>query len=266
MSTQAADFEVLPESRRADGTVRPEVRRKKGYVPPEEQTKFRETLLDEPGSGVVPGSDMTGAEQPRGVNTSKTAQKNQRRNAKRKEEQSQQGSAVVAPSGERVAKDGAENDGAVVEAGATAQRDVTKKGTDAVATNAVATNGSANVAAAESAPSELEKKLKALRKRLRQIEDLAEKQANGTVLNADQKSKIASKADISAEVAKWETLGDVDIQKKIKGLKKKVRQIQEYEERQAKGETLNADQLGKVESKTAVTDELAVVESLMAAL
>jgi hypothetical protein len=40
-------------------------------------------------------------------------------------------------------------------------------------------------------------------------------------------------------VARWEALGDVDVGKRIKNLKKKVRQIEELENRAKAGEELN---------------------------
>lgn len=254
MSTQASEFEVQPESRRPDGSLRPEVRRKKGYVPPEEADKFRETKLDT-SNDPVPGSDGSA---PVAAAASKTAAKNQRRNAKRKEEQK-----LAAPA-EQGAKEGAKTNGApVVEAAAAVSEPAAP--TEAAAAPKRDKGSKAAEPAAEPV-SELEKKLKALRKRLRQIEDLAEKQASGTVLNADQQAKVASKGEIAAEIGKWETLGDVDIQKKIKGLKKKMGQIEDLEKRQQSGEALNADQLGKVEGKSKLVDELAVVEALLAKL
>ena len=48
-----------------------------------------------------------------------------------------------------------------------------------------------------------------------------------------------SPADPAAEVAKWEALGDVDITKKVKNLKKKLRQIEELEAKAKTGEPLN---------------------------
>jgi len=43
----------------------------------------------------------------------------------------------------------------------------------------------------------------------------------------------------AAEVAKWELVGDVDIGKKVKNLKKKIRQIEDLEARAKSGEELN---------------------------
>ena len=52
-------------------------------------------------------------------------------------------------------------------------------------------------------------------------------------------------------MAKWESLGEMDVGKKVKGLKKKLRQIEELEEKKAAGSELNADQQGKVRRRDA---------------
>ena len=44
----------------------------------------------------------------------------------------------------------------------------------------------------------------------------------------------------SGEISKWESLGEGDIGKKVKNLKKKLRQIEELEEKKAGGSELNA--------------------------
>ena len=43
----------------------------------------------------------------------------------------------------------------------------------------------------------------------------AKAKEDGVTLNADQLSKIAAKADVEAEIEKWESLGDMDLGKKI---------------------------------------------------
>jgi len=112
-------------------------------------------------------------------------------------------------------------------------------------------------------PSEVEKKVKALKKKLRQIDDLEEKKAAGATMNAEQNAKIAARADIDAEIAKWESLGEIDVGKKVKALKKKLRQIEELEEKKAAGVELNADQQGKVQAKPELVDEIKLLESLV---
>jgi uncharacterized protein with WD repeat len=118
----------------------------------------------------------------------------------------------------------------------------------------------------EKEPNEVEKKVRALRKKLRAVDDLIAKQASGAELNADQLSKVAARGELLAEISRWETLGDPEeLSKEVKKLAKKLRQIEELEERATKGETLNADQLGKVAQKEKVTSEHSKLAELLGA-
>ena len=117
--------------------------------------------------------------------------------------------------------------------------------------------------AAAQGASDVEKKIKALRKRLGSICVLEAKAKEENVeLNADQLSKIEAKSEVEAEILKWETLGDVDVGKKIKNLKKKLKQIDELEQKLKSGVSLNEDQQGKVEAKEEVMEELKTLEAL----
>jgi len=111
--------------------------------------------------------------------------------------------------------------------------------------------------------SEVEKKLKNLRKRLRAIEELEAKQAEGNSLNPDQLSKIAAKGEVLAEIEKWEGLGEVDIGKRIKNIKKKMKQIDELEEKLKNGMSLNEDQQAKIDAKSSVVEELKTLEAMV---
>ncbi len=52
---------------------------------------------------------------------------------------------------------------------------------------------------------EMKRQLRAEKKRLRQITELAEKAAAGEALNADQTAKLARRAEVEALVAQLET-------------------------------------------------------------
>ena len=86
--------------------------------------------------------------------------------------------------------------------------------------------------------------------------------ASLNALNEDQLSKIEAKGEVEAEIRKWETLGDVDIGKKIKNLKKKLKQIDELEQKLKAGASLNEDQQGKIDAKAEVMEELKTLEAL----
>ena len=99
------------------------------------------------------------------------------------------------------------------------------------------------------------------------IDDLAEKAAAGAELNADQAAKVASRGEVEAEIAKWEALNDTEeLGKEVKKLNKKMRQIEELEARAKGGETLNADQEGKIAAKAKVAEELKKMEELASKL
>ena len=99
------------------------------------------------------------------------------------------------------------------------------------------------------------------------IEELEAKEKGGTALNDDQKGKVAARAEVEADIAKWEKMasGEADLAKKVKNLRKKLRQIEELEERLGEGLSLNDEQTGKIESKPKVELELQTLEALVGA-
>ena len=99
------------------------------------------------------------------------------------------------------------------------------------------------------------------------LEELEAKAKGGTALNDDQKGKVAARAEVEADIAKWEKMasGEADLAKKVKNLRKKLRQIEELEERLGEGLSLNDEQTGKIESKPKVELELQTLEALVGA-
>ena len=241
------------------------MRVKKGYVPPDEQPKYvppvvqqeskRQQQLQQP----VPGADPGNAA-PRPM-MSKAALKNEKRKAARAKEK--EGNPVEEEEIDKVAQLAAAIGMAPkVSAPVVMSKDeLTPPPPPAPQIDAAppqATN--------EKEPNEVEKKVRALRKKLRAVDDLIAKQASGAELNADQLSKVAARGELLAEISRWETLGDPEeLSKEVKKLAKKLRQIEELEERATKGETLNADQLGKVAQKEKVTSEHSKLAELLGA-
>jgi len=241
-----------------------QVRVKKGYVPPDEQPKYvppvvqqeskRQQQLQQP----VPGADPGNAA-PRPM-MSKAALKNEKRKAARAKDKE---SNPVEEEIDKVAQLAAAIGMAPkVSAPVVMSKDeLTPPPPPAPQIDAAppqATN--------EKEPNEVEKKVRALRKKLRAVDDLIAKQASGAELNADQLSKVAARGELLAEISRWETLGDPEeLSKEVKKLAKKLRQIEELEERATKGETLNADQLGKVAQKEKVTSEHSKLAELLGA-
>lgn len=137
-----------------------------------------------------------------------------------------------------------------------------------------------SVIAAEVAPEQnvldsAGKSEKALRKKLRQIEELAEKQQSGEVLNEAQLAKLASRNELEAQLeaasalvlAVSTTAAPVaeavsTASKSKKAIEKKLRQIAEIEEKKRNGEVLNDDQRQKLAAKKDLQKELALAEEV----
>jgi len=233
---------------------------RKGYVPPEEQQTFDK--YKQTGPVEIPGADPVGAPKPK----SKTAAKNEKRKQARKAEMNKEVDKVA----ELAAAMGVTPPPPVVAASTPAAAPMPESNVPP-ADNANAAPPSAAPAAGEAAPAateasepnEVEKKVRALKKKLRATDDLVAKQTAGSELNADQLAKVAARGEIEAEIARWESLKDVEeLVKEVKKLGKKLRQIEELEERAAKGESLNADQQGKIQQKEKLAAEFAKLNEL----
>jgi len=227
------NVDVVPGSRRPDGTYRKPVRVKKGYVPPEEQQTYDKFKMEKP-TGVI-GADVA----EKGPPKTGAAKKNEKRKKK-----------------------GGDGAGAAEAPAAAPAAALAVEATEVAAAVSAAAAAPASEEAAAKEPSELEKKIKALKKRLRQIDDLAAKAASGATLNADQAAKVAARGEVEAEIAKWESLEDMDVGKKVKALRKKIRQIEDLEEKAKGGVELNAEQKGKIDSKKEVIAECELLEAL----
>lgn len=93
------------------------------------------------------------------------------------------------------------------------------------------------------------------KKQKRKEKAVEEAEEENTVAEVTKKiDNIKTAESVVAEDA------SVDIAKKKKGLLKKLKQIQQLEERQAKGETLEKEQLGKISKKNEFEDELLLLE------
>jgi hypothetical protein len=112
------------------------------------------------------------------------------------------------------------------------------------------------------------KRVRALRKKLRDIELLEERQRAGvTVLQQDQLDKIGGKAAIVKELGALAcdtiekehgaTTGDDATAKRVRALRKKLRDIELLEERQREGTAvLEPNQMVKIGGKAAIVKEL----------
>ena len=120
---------------------------------------------------------------------------------------------------------------------------------------------------AEGKGNEVDKKVRALKKKLKAIEELEAKAATGVELNEDQKGKIAAKGELKAEITKWESFSEPEeLSKEVKKLGKKMRQIEELEQKAATGAELNEDQQGKIAAKEKLAEEMKKLEGLLKSL
>lgn len=105
---------------------------------------------------------------------------------------------------------------------------------------------------------EVSRRIKALRKKIRQVDELREQQAAGATLNADQQSKLGKRAELLADLELLEALAAPPTAgadaadpaarglSKLRALRKKARQIDELAEKAKAGAELNDEQRAKM--------------------
>ncbi|KAG0037130.1 hypothetical protein BGZ82_003087 [Podila clonocystis] len=159
-----ADARVIPMTRRPDGTFRKERKVRPGYTPPEDVVRYSNRVLDSARPAVVVAQPTQPA-----TPKSKTQKKNDKRKAKRKE-------------------------------------DGDSDTQDTQTTDHAQTTPTPSSAPGESKPEtkeepvDTEKKLRALNKKLRQIEQLKERQDRGETMLPEQTDKISKMDDLIAQI------------------------------------------------------------------
>mmetsp|Transcript_40860 Transcript_40860/g.102234 ORF Transcript_40860/g.102234 Transcript_40860/m.102234 type:complete len:180 (+) Transcript_40860:74-613(+) len=167
-------YDFIPGSMRPDGTMRAPIKVKKGYVPQDEVQKFAtkgSQFRDSQIPGFVPGMDPS--EVPGKKEAPKS--KNQRRNENRKKRKEEGG-----------------DDEGVEQAGA--------------AMAAVKVAEEAPPPAADADPKDaLNKKIRNLKKKVRQSDELQEKVKSKEIEpNEEQKDKLAKRGELEREIASLE--------------------------------------------------------------
>ncbi|KAG0056837.1 hypothetical protein BGZ83_003131 [Gryganskiella cystojenkinii] len=167
------DVRVIPMTRRPDGTYRKERKIRPGYTPPEDVAKYTNTILSANRPAPAPVASSTTPSTPK----TKTQLKNEKRKAKRKEETT--GS----------------------EPGQEESNGIEASSTDATATTETTTSPKDADTPASTTPVDMEKKLRALNKKLRQVEQLKEKQDKGETLLPEQQEKVSKLDELLAQIA-----------------------------------------------------------------
>jgi len=262
---QQDDGSSLRWTKRPDGTWRKPEHKKAGWVGDLEQAKYvtrgaqieqrrHEAMHREIGS--VPGMDP-GAGLQADAKMGKAQRKNERKKEQRRDQaERKEGERCSAPVALFVEQDDAQPCEAVPQAW---------DGDDA-APSAVPQRGASQ---------------KALDKKLRQIAELEARRSRGEALTEDQLTKIASRAELESELAKARggalaptstveappaesasrpkeaaAAGTSAPTQNRKALEKKLKQIGELEDKKAKGEALNADQIAKLVLRPSLEAEL----------
>ena len=171
MADKQSDVTIIPASRRPDGTWRKEIKVKAGYVPPDEveryQSRGREAAANR--SSLPPGISIESADSKKS--------KNQKKNERKKQKKQQ-------------------------EIDTKAASEVNKTQQLATAVKKLDIKEDISDELPKLSKDAITKKLKSLKKKLRQIEDLEKKVANGEIkeLEKEQNDKVARKKEVLDEI------------------------------------------------------------------
>ncbi|KAK3848063.1 MAG: hypothetical protein J3R72DRAFT_429773 [Linnemannia gamsii] len=175
------DERVIPMTRRPDGTFRKERKIRPGYTPPEDVAKYTNRVIESarPIAPSTPSPSAAAAAD--NTPKSKSQLKNDKRKAKRKED------AVVA------------------ELAGYPTVSLTPKTTPIAPATATTVDSNAATESTDNSTTtglvDPEKKLRALNKKLRQVEQLKERQAKGETMLPEQIEKIHKMDDLLAQIA-----------------------------------------------------------------
>lgn len=188
IQTLSTGDSIIPSSVRPDGSTRKEIKVRPGYRPPEDQAKYRNRnveIRDDIGKRGVPGLEDH--------STVLKAAEEKNKNAKRRDAAQRKAAAAAAAAAQAARPENSEqNDnhtsGESEETQATTSNETEKLKQDWRNPAKLATNDSVPVEADETA--EKEKKIRNLRKKLRQARDLMEKKEEGGELLPEQLTKV----------------------------------------------------------------------------
>jgi len=166
---QSSGATLVKGSRRPDGTYRKDVRVREGYVPQEEVPVY-----ESKGKKYVKAVEAMGVV---GATFVEDAPAKHKKTPKKKE-----------PSTAKVTK---KLEGFTIEEPEAPKR---PSQNDTAASNATAS------------PEDADKKIKNLKKKLKQIDEIQQRAATGEILNADQQEKLSKRAELEKELKQMEAL------------------------------------------------------------
>ncbi|KAK9825265.1 hypothetical protein WJX74_004533 [Apatococcus lobatus] len=209
---------VIRGSRRPDGTYRKDIRVKAGYVPLEEQATFSSRSSQfRNGPGRVPGLIIDEVpEQPAVRPKGKSAKRNEAKRKKKEEEQLHPADGMLASQTAELRLEGQNGSspqppsaasssppGRIPPSGSTAHEMASNQQGMSSATSVKAASNSA-AGGLTGDQNDLEKRLRALRKKLRQVDSLQDKQAAGQLLMPDESEKLKHAQQWRAEASNLE--------------------------------------------------------------
>ncbi|KAI9199678.1 uncharacterized protein BJ171DRAFT_517459 [Polychytrium aggregatum] len=178
---------VIPASRRADGSIRPERKIRPGFIPQEDVKRYtnpRAEAIKLPAGYVVGMGQQQQADQVDADKKGKNARRNEKKRLEKQQQQEQQEQRQQRQSDDADTQENSEP--------------------------AETQPAQPAVAESQAQTTDFEKRSKAIKKKLRQIEELEQKATNGAELDNDQKEKISKKSELESELA--------DIQERLQAI------------------------------------------------
>jgi partner of Y14 and mago len=202
IQTLSTGDSIIPSSVRPDGSTRKEIKVRPGYRPPEDQAKYRNRnveIRDEIGKRGVPGLENQ--------STVVKAADEKNKNAKRREAAQRKAAAAAADAAAQsttneTTKQNKNHTGGESETQALNSNETEKLRQDWRNPAKLVTNDGTPAAVEADETAEKEKKIRNLRKKLRQARDLMEKKEEGGELLPEQLAKVTKINELIRDLKK----------------------------------------------------------------